>query len=232
MYASIVPLAVTFYFLFHPLVTSELGLFLWLVAFSNLSRTAMTLYHVPHLALGAEMTDDFAERSSVVGFRQFFATFGALAATVIGFWIFFVPTAEFRNGQLNEGGVRAVCSDAGGADDDHDLLVRVRHTRRDSVSAEGAAASTDQRDGHPASNADRPRGGDALRFVPLAVRRRADRLRDGRRRRRAEHLHLYVLLGVQPQRDRRTRARISDRRTARCAASRRRSSAASANASA
>jgi Na+/melibiose symporter-like transporter len=62
----------------------------------------MTLYHVPHLALGAEMTDDFAERSAVVGFRQFFATFGGLAATVIGFWIFFVPTPEFRNGQLNE----------------------------------------------------------------------------------------------------------------------------------
>lgn len=102
MYASILPLAVTFYFLFHPLVTSEFGLFVWLVVFSNLSRTAMTLYHVPHLALGAEMTDDFAERSSVVGFRQFFATFGALAATVIGFWIFFVPTPEFPNGQLNE----------------------------------------------------------------------------------------------------------------------------------
>jgi len=30
-------------------------------------------------------------------------TFGALAGTVIGFWIFFVPTEEFRNGQLNEG---------------------------------------------------------------------------------------------------------------------------------
>jgi Na+/melibiose symporter-like transporter len=102
MYASILPLAVTFYFLFHPLVTSEFGLFVWLVVFSNLSRTAMTLYHVPHLALGAEMTDDFAERSSVVGFRQFFATFGALGATVIGFWIFFVPTPEFPNGQLNE----------------------------------------------------------------------------------------------------------------------------------
>jgi len=102
MYASMLPLAVTFYFLFHPLVTSEFGLFVWLVVFSNLSRTAMTLYHVPHIALGAEMTDDFAERSSVVGFRQFFATFGGLAATVIGFWIFFVPTPELRNGQLNE----------------------------------------------------------------------------------------------------------------------------------
>jgi GPH family glycoside/pentoside/hexuronide:cation symporter len=102
MYASIVPLAVTFYFLFHPMVSSDLGLFVWLVIFTNLSRTSMTLYHVPHIALGAEMTDDFAERSSVVGFRQFFATFGALMATVVGFWIFFVPTADYPNGQLNE----------------------------------------------------------------------------------------------------------------------------------
>jgi glycoside/pentoside/hexuronide:cation symporter, GPH family len=102
MYASIVPLALTFYLLFHPMVTGDLGLFVWLLLFSTLSRIAMTLYHVPHLALGAEITDDFAERSEVVGYRQFFTTVGGLAATVIGFWIFFVPTDEFRNGQLNE----------------------------------------------------------------------------------------------------------------------------------
>lgn len=101
MYASIVPLALSFFGLFAPPVESEWALFIWLVLFTNLARTAMTLYHVPHLALGAEMTTDFAERSSVVGFRQFFSTLGGLGAVVIGFQFFFVPTGEFTNGQLN-----------------------------------------------------------------------------------------------------------------------------------
>ncbi len=101
MYASALPLAATFYLLFNPPVTSEWALFIWLVVFTNLTRTSMTLYHVPHIALGAEMTEDFVERSSVVGWRTFFGTFGALAAVFVGFWWFFVPTEEFANGQLN-----------------------------------------------------------------------------------------------------------------------------------
>jgi glycoside/pentoside/hexuronide:cation symporter, GPH family len=101
MYASIVPLAITFYLLFAPPVEGEWALFIWLVIFTNLSRTAMTLYHVPHLALGAEMSTDFVERSKLVGYRQFFATFGALGAVAIGFVFFFRPSAEFANGQLD-----------------------------------------------------------------------------------------------------------------------------------
>ena len=101
MYASILPLAITFFFLFNPLVTGEWALFVWLVIFTNAARTSMSLYHVPHIALGAEMTDDFDERSTVVGYRTFFGTFGGLLSIVIGFWLFFSPTEEFQNGQLN-----------------------------------------------------------------------------------------------------------------------------------
>lgn len=102
MYAAILPLAISFYFLFHPLVQGELALFVWLVVFTNLTRTSMSLYHVPHIALGAEMTDDFSERSEVVGYRTFFGTLGGLLALVVGFGLFFGPTEEFKNGQLNE----------------------------------------------------------------------------------------------------------------------------------
>src|SRR5262245_17923979 len=101
MYWSIVPHAITFYFLFAPPVTGDLALFVWLVVFTNLSRVTLALYHVPHLALGAEMSTDFSERSSLVGYRQFFATVGALGAVVIGFQWFFAPSPEFTNGQLD-----------------------------------------------------------------------------------------------------------------------------------
>lgn len=101
MYASALPLAISFFLLFNPLVSGEWELFAWLVVFTNLTRTSMTLYHVPHISLGAEMTEDFAERSSVVGWRIFFGQFGGLAAIFIGFYWFFVPSEQFANGQLN-----------------------------------------------------------------------------------------------------------------------------------
>lgn len=101
MYASALPLGLTFYLLFHPLVTGDLPLLIWLIVFTNLARTAMTLYHVPHIALGAEMTDDYDERSAVVSYRTFMGSFGYLLAIFIGFGIFFRETAEFENGQLN-----------------------------------------------------------------------------------------------------------------------------------
>lgn len=101
MYASMVPLAIAFYLLFHPMVTSELGLFIWLVVFTNVTRTAMSLYHVPHIALGAEMTEDFDERSQLVGMRMFFSNAGVLFVFLIGFGFFFAASDEFANGQLN-----------------------------------------------------------------------------------------------------------------------------------
>ncbi|MDA1075412.1 MAG: MFS transporter [Proteobacteria bacterium] len=101
MYASIVPLCISFYFLFNPLVSSETALFIWLLVFTNATRTAMSLYHVPHIALGAEMSDDYNQRSTLVGYRMFFSNVGVLFVFLIGFGFFFVPTDTFANGQLN-----------------------------------------------------------------------------------------------------------------------------------
>ncbi len=101
MYLAALPLAICFFFLFHP--PADLGqfeLFLWLLTFAVLTRGAMTLYHVPHIALGAELTDDFEERTTVVAFRQFFSTFGQLAVYVIGFAMFFYSSPELPRGQF------------------------------------------------------------------------------------------------------------------------------------
>ena len=101
MYASILPLMAAFFFLFNPLVSGELGLFVWMVVFSNATRLSMSLYHVPHIALGAEITEDFDERSKLVGFRMFFSNLGVLFTFAAAFLVFFAPTPEFENGQLN-----------------------------------------------------------------------------------------------------------------------------------
>ena len=53
MYASAIPLGLAFYLLFAPPAElTEFETFLWLTVFAVLTRGAMTLYHVPHLALG------------------------------------------------------------------------------------------------------------------------------------------------------------------------------------
>jgi Na+/melibiose symporter-like transporter len=101
MYMAALPLAVAFYLLFNPPGDlSQFELFLWLLTFAVLTRAAMTLYHVPHIALGAELTDDFDERTTVVAFRQFFSTFGQLAAFVIGFALFFYESPDLPRGQF------------------------------------------------------------------------------------------------------------------------------------
>ena len=101
MVASMLPLAICFFLLFAPPVTSHWAMFIWMVVFTNLTRTAMTFYHVAHLALGAELTTDFEGRVSLVGFRMFFNVIGALAATMIGFQFFLAPSVEYPVGQLN-----------------------------------------------------------------------------------------------------------------------------------
>lgn len=102
LYAAIVPMAVSFYFLLAPPAgLGQTGLFVWLLTFSVLVRGAMTLYYVPHVALGAELTTNFDERTTVVGYRQFFGTFGGLLAVIIGFGFFFAATPEFPRGQFN-----------------------------------------------------------------------------------------------------------------------------------
>jgi glycoside/pentoside/hexuronide:cation symporter, GPH family len=101
MFASIIPFSLTFFLLFNPLVSGDAALFVWLVLFTNLTRLTMTLFFVPHSALGAEMSNDYAERSSLAGYRVFFSYFGVLVVLIVGFGVFFRATPEFPNGQLN-----------------------------------------------------------------------------------------------------------------------------------
>ena len=98
MYASALPLGLAFIGLFWPPgALGDWGLFVWLTVFAILTRAAMTLYHVPHLALGAEMTDNFSERTKVVAYRQFFAATGIAGTWIIGLTWFFT---EDKGGPL------------------------------------------------------------------------------------------------------------------------------------
>ena len=95
IYASILPLGLAFVGLFNPPELGEFSLFLWLTVFSVATRAMMTLYYVPHVSLGAELTDDFNERTEVVAFRYFFSYVGGILTYGIGF-LYYFPDTQFN----------------------------------------------------------------------------------------------------------------------------------------
>ena len=99
------PLAITFFLLFSPPQgMSELGGFLWLTVFAILVHTAMTFYHIPHLALGAEMAHDYHQRSTLFGFNALVGTIASAVVTIVIYRVFFPTTPEFSPGLLNPDG--------------------------------------------------------------------------------------------------------------------------------
>lgn len=102
LYASALPVAVTFYLVFAPPAgLSQLALFAWLATFTVLTRLSMTLFHVPHLALGAELSPDYEDRTTLVTLRQMFLRIGHAATGLLGLLVFMRPTAAYPDGQLN-----------------------------------------------------------------------------------------------------------------------------------
>ena len=102
MYASALPFAASFYFLFVPTDgLTEMGLFWWLTGFSILTRTFMTFYSVPHMSLGAELTEDYDERTLLSSIRMVLQLLGMFAVLIGGPLVFFHATPDYPNGQLN-----------------------------------------------------------------------------------------------------------------------------------
>jgi glycoside/pentoside/hexuronide:cation symporter, GPH family len=102
MYLAAVPLGLSFALLFAPPAgLGQVGLFLWLTAGTILVRGFMTLYHVPHMALGAELSDDYQERTAIVGYRILFGVAGALAVAILSWRLFFHGGPGGVDGQLD-----------------------------------------------------------------------------------------------------------------------------------
>lgn len=102
MYASAIPFAASFFLLFAPPEgLGEAGLFLWLLIFAVLTRTAMTFYQVPYLSMGAELTDNYDERTLLAALRNVFQLLGMFAVLIGGNILFFGASPEYPNGQLD-----------------------------------------------------------------------------------------------------------------------------------
>ena len=102
MWISLVPMCITFYYLWIPPEgLGQYALFAWLTLFSVLARSFMTLFQIPHNALGAELSPDYSERSRVWGYAQLFGWLGGGSFGLIAYSVVFKKTETFENGLLN-----------------------------------------------------------------------------------------------------------------------------------
>jgi len=102
MFAAPLPIALAFYAIFNPPTgLGSLGLAIWCALSVSIMRWAMSAYHTPHLALGAELSPHYTERSKVMAYNSFFSWSGGASMTFIALTFFFPKTPEFHNGLLN-----------------------------------------------------------------------------------------------------------------------------------
>jgi GPH family glycoside/pentoside/hexuronide:cation symporter len=103
--ASCLPISLGFYMVFAPPMSFDTAALTWWMAIAIIFfYSAMTLFFVPHMALGAELTTDYHERSRLFGMRHLFYTIGSIISLAT---MYFLITEEFKPG----GDVRALAKD-------------------------------------------------------------------------------------------------------------------------
>jgi len=94
MFAAPLPLVVTIYLIFNPpLEYAGWALFAWFAVFTVLMRVCSTLFAVPHLAMGAELSDDYFERSKIMSYNNIFTYVGVIVMHVV-VWVFIFPSYD------------------------------------------------------------------------------------------------------------------------------------------
>lgn len=107
MLAGMLPLGFLFFATFNPPSLSEGGYFVWLLLSATLTRFAVSLYHVPHLALGAEIARDYSQRSTLYAINTVFLFLAMYGAQGLALRFFFPTTESFNPGLLNPQAYRA-----------------------------------------------------------------------------------------------------------------------------
>lgn len=101
LYASAIPLAASFYFLWTPPADASQTLLFWyLLTLSVVVRTASTFYQTPASALVPDLTQDYDARTSLYSLRYFLAWVGGNSISV---WMFLVLFPMFVTDAISDG---------------------------------------------------------------------------------------------------------------------------------
>ena len=74
-----IPLAISIFLIFNPpesFVDSQLAMFAWFTVFTVLLRTFQTIFAIPLLAMGAELSTNYIERSKIMSYESLFGLYG------------------------------------------------------------------------------------------------------------------------------------------------------------
>lgn len=89
------PLAICLFALFAvPEGLSQTVTFAWMLITCLLTRTFLTIFTVPYLALGAELSTDYTERSSIAGLRTLLGWTTGILFTVVAWGLIFSGDGE------------------------------------------------------------------------------------------------------------------------------------------
>ncbi|MFT6088186.1 MAG: GPH family glycoside/pentoside/hexuronide:cation symporter [Glaciecola sp.] len=114
MIAAVIPFPISLYMLFSPPAgLDQQSLFFWLLGWSIVVRVMLTMFNVPHNALGAELSRDYEERTKIVSYRTFLGYIGGITLSVVALNSFFKSTEAFPNGMLNAAGYSSLGALAG-----------------------------------------------------------------------------------------------------------------------
>ncbi|HEY1707235.1 MAG TPA: MFS transporter [Rhizomicrobium sp.] len=89
MLVSALPIAIGYGLLFSvPVGLTGIWLFVYALAMLMIIRVGLSFFQVPYIALGAELSDDYAERSTIVASRVLFTVVAATSATYLAYGVF------------------------------------------------------------------------------------------------------------------------------------------------
>ncbi|GHF31150.1 sugar transporter [Kordiimonas sediminis] len=94
MIAATIPFAASLAAIFNPpAFLDATGLFIWFLSLAIIVRTFLTLFTVPHMALGAELSTDYHERTTIATYRNVLGYTGGLLIQVFA-WFLLIPMAK------------------------------------------------------------------------------------------------------------------------------------------
>jgi glycoside/pentoside/hexuronide:cation symporter, GPH family len=91
LYASAVPIALTWMLLWFPPSGSTATVLGWLLLTAVLARAAIATNEVPSLAMAPELTPDYHERTAVLRYRYLFGWLAGLAILMLAYGVFLAP---------------------------------------------------------------------------------------------------------------------------------------------
>ena len=107
--AAPVPVALCLFALFNPPNgLPPLALFAWFLGVVVALRIAMSVFGVPHMALGGELSTDYTERTRVMSYSNFMGAIGTTATAFVALSVFFRATPEHPRGILNPAGYESL----------------------------------------------------------------------------------------------------------------------------